>query len=278
MNSQCVPMTATTFGRNHPHLCMNVWSLSRPNSTELCFRSHKIEVSGQKKRGSFYWALYLVLKDREKNVMEEGEFSKPFNIAKLFENKFKISLYTEAHCWYCLSHHYNCCTCNPIISFVKFFKTITNKQRSFRDHCSKNSQHKIIQDLTSRISSLNLINVQRREWAMKLIKTRDKWLLTKDILSGKRLYFSLEIQMSSAAGNIHFITPFACSKGLSLPLNPILCNKCRGIITLYLVVFSHVPKLSSLQIWWFYAQIQKVVGSVPYNRLLFFPSCRWWRR
>jgi hypothetical protein len=95
-----------------------------------------------------------------------------------------------------------------MISFATFVKTISSKPRCFRDHCSNNSQHKTIQDLTSRISSLNIINVRAREWTMKLIKARDKWLLTKDILSGKYPYFTLEIQTSNAAGNIHFTTPF----------------------------------------------------------------------
>jgi len=84
MISQCVPTTATTVARNQPHLCVNLWSPSRPNATELCFRSHKTEV----KRGFFFdWALHLVLKTEKKNVMEEGEVSKPFNIPKRFENK-----------------------------------------------------------------------------------------------------------------------------------------------------------------------------------------------
>jgi hypothetical protein len=75
MISQFVPRTATTVAGNQPHLCMNLLSLSRPNATELCFRSHKIEVSREKKEDFFYWTLYLVLKDREKNVLEEGEVS-----------------------------------------------------------------------------------------------------------------------------------------------------------------------------------------------------------
>jgi len=37
--------------------------------------------------------------------MEEGEFSKPFNIPRRFENKLNISLYTGAYCWRCLSNH-----------------------------------------------------------------------------------------------------------------------------------------------------------------------------
>jgi len=44
----------------------------------------------EKKRILFYLALHLVLKEREKYVMEEGEVSKQFNIAKRFENKLNI--------------------------------------------------------------------------------------------------------------------------------------------------------------------------------------------
>jgi hypothetical protein len=96
MISHGEPRTATTVAGNHPHLCMNLWSLSRQNATELCFRSHKIEVSREtKKRIFFYLALHLVLKERKKSVMEEGEVSKPFNITRRLENKLNISLYKE---------------------------------------------------------------------------------------------------------------------------------------------------------------------------------------
>jgi hypothetical protein len=72
---------------------MNVWPLSRPNATEAI----KLKCQDTEKRGFFYWVLHLIFKHREKNVMEEEEVSKPFNIPKLFENKLNIPLYAEAH-------------------------------------------------------------------------------------------------------------------------------------------------------------------------------------
>ena len=95
MISQSVPRTATTVAGNQPHLCMNLWPPFRPNATELCFRSHKIEVSGQRKRFLFYLALHLVLKEREKSVMEDGAVSKPFNITRRLGKKLNISLYKK---------------------------------------------------------------------------------------------------------------------------------------------------------------------------------------
>jgi hypothetical protein len=40
-------------------------------------------------------ALHLVLKEREKSVMEDGEVSKPFKIARHLEKKLKKSLYKK---------------------------------------------------------------------------------------------------------------------------------------------------------------------------------------
>jgi hypothetical protein len=71
---------------------------------------------------------------------------------------------------------------------------------------------------------------------MKLVKARDKWLLTEDILSGKSLFLTRNSNVKRRwEHSFRYTIYFACSKGLNLPLNPILCNKCRGITASSLV-------------------------------------------
>jgi hypothetical protein len=57
----------------------------------------------------------------------------------------------------------------------------------------------------------DIISVQRAQEDVEKsynLLNNNKWLLTKDILSGKSLYSLLEIQKSSAEGNIHFTAHF----------------------------------------------------------------------
>jgi len=71
---------------------------------------------------------------------------------------------------------------------------------------------------------------------MKLIKDRVNgyWPTTSSVQVSLFLARNSNVKHRKEH-SFHYILYFACSKGLSLPLNPISCNKRRGITASYLV-------------------------------------------
>jgi hypothetical protein len=76
---------------------------------------------------------------------------------------------------------------------------------------------------------------------MKLIKARDKWLLTKDILSGTSLYFTLGIQTTNAAGNVHFTTSVALAAATDYVCYSILYSATNVAALLLHIWFNVSP-------------------------------------